>query len=273
VPVTLYVNLDDPDRFPALKPVSCDGIGLARSEFLFNRPDGQLPDEEQQHAAYLKLIRWAEGRPVTIRTLDAGGDKPVPGLTHDQERHPFLGLRGLRLSLARPEVFAVQARALLRAATAGPLKAMLPMVTNPAEIEAARAIFADELAALVRAGTSAAMPALGMMVEVPAAALSIADFAVDFYSIGTNDLIQYVCAAGRDNDAVAALYDASHPAVLRCLEMVAAHGAASGLEVSLCGDMASEPAHISAILDCGLRALSVTPAAIAPVKQAIAAIG
>lgn len=270
-PITIYVNLDDPQLFPDLKPVSCDGIGLARSEFLFERPDGKLPDEAQQLAAYGKLILWAEGRPVTIRTLDAGGDKPVAGLTDDTERNPFLGLRGLRLSLARPEVFGVQVRALLRAAAIGPCKVMLPMVTIPAEIETARAIFTDELAALTRAGTPAAMPALGMMVEVPAAALAIADFAVDFYSIGTNDLIQYVCAVGRDNDRMASLYDPANPAVLRCLEMVAAHGAATGREVSLCGDMASDPAYVRAMLDCGLRALSVTPAAIARVKQAIAA--
>lgn len=271
-PITIFVNLDDPDRFPTLQPVSCDGIGLARSEFLFERPDGRLPDEGQQFEAYAKLIRWADGRPVTIRTLDAGGDKPVPGLTDDGERNPFLGLRGLRLCLARPDVFAVQVRALLRAATLGQLKVMLPMVTTPNETASARAIFDDELQKLNHAGTAAAMPALGMMVEVPAAALAISDFDVDFYSIGTNDLIQYVCAVGRDNDTVANLYDPTHPAVLRCLEMVAAHGAETGREVSICGDMASDPAHAAALLRCGLRALSVTPAAIGPVKQAIAAL-
>ncbi|MEZ5668768.1 MAG: phosphoenolpyruvate--protein phosphotransferase [Alphaproteobacteria bacterium] len=270
--VTVYVNLDDPDRAPGLQPVSCDGVGLARSEFLFERPDGGLPDEAQQFAAYAKLLRWADGRPVTIRTLDAGGDKPIAGLTDDREANPFLGLRGLRLSLARPDVFAVQARALLRAATVGRLKVMLPMVTAPHEIAAARAVFFDELGALNRSGTPAAMPALGMMVEVPAAALAIADFDVDFYSIGTNDLIQYVCAVGRDNDRVAALYDPTHPAVLRCLAMVAAHGARVGREVSLCGDMASDPAHTRALLECGIHVLSVTPAAIARVKQAVAAL-
>ena len=271
-PITVFVNLDDPDRFPTLQPVSCDGIGLARSEFLFERPDGRLPDDDQQFEAYAKLIRWADGRPVTIRTLDAGGDKPVAGLTDDSERNPFLGLRGLRLCLARPDVFAVQVRALLRAATLGQLKVMLPMVTTAAEISAARTIFADELQKLEHSGTAAAMPALGMMVEVPAAALVIGDFDVDFYSIGTNDLIQYVCAVGRDNDTVANLYDPTHPAVLRCLEMVAAHGAETGREVSICGDMASDPAHAATLLRCGLRALSVTPAAIGPVKQAIAAL-
>lgn len=272
-PVTVYVNLDDPDRFPDLDPAWCDGVGLARSEFLFERPDGRLPDEDQQYEAYARLVRWAQGRPVTIRTLDAGGDKPIPGLTGEHERNPFLGLRGLRLSLARPEVFAVQVRALLRTAALGEVKVMLPMVTTPAEVERARAIFAEELAALERAGTRAAMPALGMMVEVPAAAIAVDRFDVDFYSIGTNDLIQYVCAAGRDNDAVAALYDPTHPAVLHCLRLVAAHGAATGREVSLCGDMASDPAHVATLLDCGITALSVTPAAIGAVKQAVAAVG
>ena len=135
--VHVDVNVDDLALLDGLDPAHCDGIGLTRTEFLFQGK--ALPDEEQQYQAYCRLLDWAAGRPVIVRTLDAGGDKPVPGLTLDGERDSFLGLRGLRLSLARPEVFRVQLRALARAATRGELKIMLPMVTLPRELAAARA--------------------------------------------------------------------------------------------------------------------------------------
>ena len=131
--VHVYINVDDPALLEGLDPAHCDGIGLTRTEFLFQGKE--LPDEEQQYQVYCRIIDWAAGRPVIVRTLDAGGDKPVAGLTVDGERNPFLGLRGLRLSLARPEVFRVQLRALARAAARGDLKIMLPMVSQPHELE------------------------------------------------------------------------------------------------------------------------------------------
>jgi len=218
-------------------------------------------------------MRWARGRPVTIRTLDAGGDKPIPGLTPDGESNPFLGLRGLRLSLARPDVFRVQLRALARAAAEGDLKVMLPMVTRPQELEATRALFRKAVSELVAAGIPAGMPKLGMMVEVPSAALNIAAFDADFYSIGSNDLVQYVTAAGRDCESVRELYDPLEPGVLELIHRVVQHGKLTGREVSLCGDMASDPRYLPALLDTGLRAISVAPARLAGAKAQIAAYG
>ena len=172
--VLVLVNVDDPALLAALDPRHCDGVGLTRTEFLFQGAD--LPDEETQLRAYAAVLRWAAGRPVIIRTLDAGGDKPIPGLTPEDERNPFLGLRGLRLSLARQDVFRVQLRALARAAAQGPLKVMAPMVSAPDEFEAFVALFEEVVAELAAAGVAAARPALGMMVEVPAAALNVAAF-------------------------------------------------------------------------------------------------
>ncbi len=267
--IQVCINVDDPEVLDRMNPDHCDGIGLTRSEFLFYA-NGGLPDEDRQFDAYARLIDWAGGKTVTIRTLDAGGDKPISGLTPEGETNPFLGLRGLRLSLARAEIFRVQLRALARAAARGPLKVMFPMVTVPAEMDQARALFEEEVAGLTEAGIEARTPPLGMMVEVPAAALDVAHFKADFFSIGSNDLVQYVTATGRDNAAVAALHDALNPAVLELIGRVAAHGVRVGCEVSLCGDMAAEPASLARLLDAGLRAVSVAPAALARTKAAIA---
>ncbi len=267
--IQVCINVDDPEVLDRMNPDHCDGIGLTRSEFLFYANDG-LPDEDRQFDAYARLIDWAGGKTVTIRTLDAGGDKPISGLTPEGETNPFLGLRGLRLSLARAEIFRVQLRALARAAARGPLKVMFPMVTVPAEMDQARALFEEEVAGLTEAGIEARTPPLGMMVEVPAAALDVAHVKAEFFSIGSNDLVQYVTATGRDNAAVAALHDALNPAVLELIGRVAAHGVRVGCEVSLCGDMAAEPASLARLLDAGLRAVSVAPAALARTKAAIA---
>jgi phosphotransferase system enzyme I (PtsI) len=267
--VWVDVNADDPALLQALDPAHCDGIGLTRTEFLFRGEE--LPDEERQYRAYRDILGWARGRPVVIRTLDAGGDKPIAGLTPEGESNPFLGLRGLRLSLARPDVLRVQLRALARAAALGRLKVMAPMVSEPGEFAAFRRLFEEVVQELQAAGVEASRPALGMMVEVPAAALDIARFEADFYSIGSNDLIQYVMAADRDNPSVAALYDPRNPAVLELIGRVVAGASAQGREVSLCGEMASEPAQIGLLLDAGLRHLSVAPAAIGAIKAAIAA--
>ena len=154
-----------------------------RTEFLLAGQAG-LPDEETQYLAYDSVLRWAGSRPVTIRTFDAGGDKPVPGFTEDGEANPFLGVRGLRLCLKRPDIFAVQLRALARAAVRGNLKVMFPMVTTPEELEAGRDLFADAVGKLQSEGVPAAPPPLGIMVEVPAAALTVERFKASFFSIG-----------------------------------------------------------------------------------------
>ena len=269
-PVQVLVNVDDPDGLAGVDSLHCDGIGLTRTEFLFHDGAG-LPDEQRQLDCYRRLVRWAHGRPVTVRTLDAGGDKPIPGLTIEGEPNPFLGLRGVRLSLSRPEVFATQLRALARAAAGGELKVMLPMVTKPEELDETRRILSDEVRALRAAGVDAAMPRLGMMVEVPAAALTIEAFDADFFSIGTNDLTQYVLAAGRDSSAVADLLDPLHPAVLELIARVAAACDRAGREVSVCGEMAAQPECLRALLDGGIRAVSVPPAALAATKATVAA--
>lgn len=266
--VAVYINVDDPSVVDNIEVGHCDGIGLTRTEFLFR--GGSLPDEEAQYRAYARLVDWAAGRPVTIRTLDAGGDKPIAGLTVPGETNPFLGLRGLRLSLRRPEVFIVQLRALARAAALGPVKVMCPMVTVPPEIDAARDLLERAVSDLKEAGVPCAMPQLGMMVEVPAAALTAPSFAVDFYSIGSNDLVQYTTATARDDPALAPLHDPASPAVVKLIAQTVEAGRASGREVSLCGDMASEPEYLALLLGAGVTAFSVAPAALARVKAAIA---
>lgn len=265
--VQAMINVDDPAVLDKLSPDHCDGIGLTRTEFLFQ--GAEPPDEERQLAVYRRILTWAGGKPVTIRTLDAGGDKPIPGITPESEANPFLGVRGLRLSLARPEVFRVQLRALARAAAYAPLKVMLPMVTLPAELEEARRLLDEVLEELKSAGLSCALPALGMMVEVPAAALTAKAFAADFYSIGSNDLVQYTTAAARDNPALESVAAPDNPAVAELIRRTVKAAEAREVEVSLCGDLASDPEMIPLLLDCGLRCLSVAPAQLARVKQAV----
>ena len=270
-PVRVQVNIADPGDVDAIDIVHCDGVGLMRTEFLFSGEAG-LPDEEKQFAAYRKVLEWAAGKPVTIRTVDAGGDKPVPGLTVE-ETNPFLGLRGIRLSLARPEIFRVQIRALLRAAVFGNLKVMFPMIAVPEEYAQAAALFSQEAGALSGEGVPHAMPPLGIMVEVPSAAIAPERFAdVAFFSIGSNDLTQYVMAAARDNGRVAALNSVTNPAVLRLIGSVAAFGRANRIPVSLCGDAGGDPKSIPALLAAGLRDLSVVPAQLAVAKAAIAGV-
>ena len=266
--IRVSINVDDPAVLGEVDPGHCDGIGLARTEFLFQGAGG-FPDEDKQYAVYARLVDWAAGAPVIVRTLDAGGDKPIPGLTVEAEANPFLGVRGLRLSLLRPEVFHVQLRALARAAATGPLKVMVPMVTTPDELARARGMLQAAVEELEREGTPAKMPPLGMMVEVPAAALNVAAFEADFYSIGSNDLIQYVMATSRGATGAAHLYDALNPAVLELIARVAEHGAVSGREVSLCGDMAADPDCLPHLIEAGLQVLSVAPAALARTKYAL----
>ncbi len=267
--VRVQVNIADPGDVERIDIATCDGVGLMRTEFLFGKASG-LPDEETQYAAYRKVLEWAAGKPVTIRTVDAGGDKPVPGFTVD-EGNPFLGLRGVRLSLARPDIFRLQIRALLRAAMHGNLKVMFPMIAVPQEYAQARALFVEEAGKLAAADIAHRMPPLGIMVEVPSVAIAPDNFAdVAFFSIGSNDLTQYVMAAARDNGSVAHLNSVHNPAVLSLIGAVARFGRERAIPVSLCGDAGGDPAAIPALLAAGLRDLSVVPAQLAMAKAAIA---
>ena len=269
--ISVMINVADPLELDPLDPVNCDGIGLVRTEFLFTNKR-TFPSETPHYHIYRRMLEWANGRPVTIRTLDAGGDKPIPGLTIDGETNPFLGVRGVRLSLLRQDIFRVQLRALARAAVHGPLKVMVPMVTVPSELEQTKALMNEEIAALLAEGIPAALPQMGIMVEVPAAAIAIDLFDADFFSIGSNDLTQYVTAAGRDIGAVADLADTLNPAVLRLIGSVAAYGRASGRDVGLCGDAGGDPRIIPALLKHGIRSVSVAPKLLARAKQAISEV-
>jgi phosphotransferase system enzyme I (PtsI) len=265
--VKLMINVTGLAELGDIDPSKIDGIGLMRTEFLFQGRE-KFPTEDEQYQIYRQMAEWAAGKPVTIRTLDAGGDKPIADLTQEGELNPFLGVRGVRLSLKRLDVFRVQLRALARAAVIGNLKVMVPMITVPEELERCRALLREAVDGLHGEGREAAMPALGMMVEVPAAALTVEDFSADFFSIGSNDLIQYVAAASRDEPQLADLARPSR-AVFNLIRHVVDHARDSGREASLCGDLAGEPEQVAALLDQGLRIFSVAPGALGPVRAAI----
>ena len=266
--VQVQINVADGSELERFDPAFCDGIGLVRSELIV-RTAADLADEQMQYEAYCRILRWADGRPVTVRTLDAGGDKPIDGYTIARESNPYLGVRGLRLSLLHPDALTTQLRALARAAAVGPLKVMLPMVTLPRELDRVRVSLDRAVAGLRKEGIECAAPDLGMMVEVPAAALAIDLFDADFLSIGSNDLIQYVTATSRDSRDLASLQDPLQPAVLRLIRSVVEHAASDNITVSLCGDMASDVSCIPALLGIGLRSVSVAPSAVARVKASI----
>lgn len=271
-PVQILINVADPAELEGVDPAICEGIGLARTELIFDGVNRQtLPDEDRQLRAYRALLDWAGDRPVTIRTLDAGGDKPIPGYTVDNETNSFLGLRGVRLSLRHPDVFRVQLRALLRAAAHGNLRIMIPMVSVPAEMIEVHAIVRDVARDLKAAGIVHRIPPVGMMVEVPAAALMLSRFETDFVSIGSNDLTQYVMAASRDSAELDALSDAGDPAVLALIKSVVAQAADRNIPVSLCGDAGGDPSLTAKLLNTGLTSLSMAPVAVGRVKEAVAA--
>lgn len=269
--VEVVANIGSPGDAAGALAYGAEGVGLLRTEFLF-LDRGTPPDEDEQVAAYSAIMQVMGQRPVVIRTLDIGGDKPAPYLDMPTETNPFLGVRGLRLSLAHPEVFQVQLRALLRAGAGHHLKIMFPMVSTRAEVLAAREQVATARAALsARGATFAEQCEVGIMVEVPSAALladALADV-VDFFSIGTNDLSQYTLAADRTNAAVAPLADALNPAVLRLIRTVIEAAHARGKWVGLCGELAGNPLAVSVLLGLGLDEFSMSARSIPPVKQAI----
>ncbi len=262
--VDILVNIAEPDDVNGIAIDSVDGVGLMRTEFLFGSAGG-LPDEDAQYQAYRTVLRWSHGKPVTIRTVDAGGDKPIPGLS-EAEDNAFLGVRGIRLSLRKPDIFRVQIRALLRASVHGDLRVMLPMVSIPEEVDEAADLFHEEAA---RLGMDA-LPPIGIMVEVPSVAVCPERFErAAFFSIGSNDLTQYVLAVSRDNTALSGMVSATDPAVLALIERVVAAAHEGRKEASLCGDAASDPDLVPALLATGLRKLSVAAAQIGMVKAAV----
>jgi phosphotransferase system enzyme I (PtsI) len=265
----LFANIDTLADLDTLDPALVEGVGLVRTEFLLPSA-AEVLDEECHLARYRRILDRLAGRPVTLRLLDVGGDKALPGLVEGSPAS-VLGERGVRFLIAHPDLARLQARALLRAAAHGPVSVLLPMVTLPAELVAMAQLFDEEAARLERQGIAFARPPLGIMVEVPASAFTLDLFTqAAFFSVGTNDLMQYLAAAARDNPAVAHLYAGAETAMFRLLEHIATTARAIGRPVSLCGDLAAEPAALSRLLDIGLHDLSVAPSRLAGLRAALA---
>jgi multiphosphoryl transfer protein len=266
--IEVVANVGSPEDVDAAVGSGAEGVGLLRTEFLFLERDS-IPLEDEQFAAYADMAERLQGRPLILRTLDVGADKPLPYIPRRAEANPFLGVRGIRLGLAQPELLETQLRAALRVAALHPLKVMFPMVTTLAEYHQAVSVLAR---AREQLGGEAAGPLeVGIMVEVPAAALAAEAFApeVDFFSIGTNDLIQYTMAAERGNDAVAGLADGMHPAVLRLIRAVVEAAEAFGKWVGVCGELGSDPLAVPVLVGLGVSELSVNPPAIPATKEAV----
>jgi phosphoenolpyruvate-protein phosphotransferase len=248
-----------------------DSVGLLRTEFLFLGRQ-TAPDEEEQWAALCAIGEALAGRPIIVRTLDVGGDKPLPFLDTAPEANPFLGWRAIRLCLAQPEFFKVQLRAIVRTAARYPVKVMFPMIATLGELRAAKALLAEARAEVqARGGAVPQRLETGIMVEVPAAALLAHQFApeVDFFSIGTNDLAQYTMAAERGNARVAALADASQPAVLELIRQVVKAGHAQGKWVGLCGELGGDPRATPILVGLGVDELSMGAPMIPAAKRRI----
>ncbi len=274
VEISLLANIEFPeDCGPALE-AGAVGVGLFRSEFLFMGRvghAGKLPTEEEQFESYRKAVTAMKGRPVTIRTLDIGADKPLD--TAEQTAlNPALGLRAIRYCLAEPQLFLTQLRAILRASAYGPIKLLIPMLAHAFEIDQTLAMI-DQAKAQLRAAGQKFDPTIpiGAMIEIPAAALTLPLFIkrLNFLSIGTNDLIQYTLAIDRVDHEVAHLYNPLHPAVLHLLQLTIASGAKAGIPVSVCGEMAGDIQWTRLLLGMGLREFSMHPTQILAVKQEI----
>jgi phosphotransferase system enzyme I (PtsI) len=273
VRVHLAANVELMEEIPVACEIGAESVGLFRTEFLYlERPD--LPSEEEQYAHAVAALKSADGRAITFRTLDLGGDKMPAAVRMPSGQNPSLGLRSIRYSLQRPDLFRTQLRALYRAAAEGPTRIMFPLISGVAELRMAKAICQEVCAELGREGIPHDPGAeLGVMVETPSAAF-IADLLAEesaFLSIGTNDLIQYALAADRENEHVGYLYHPLHPAIMRALRQIVAGAALHGRPVAMCGDMAGDPLFILVLLGLGLRNLSMAPRQIPLVKSIIRA--
>ncbi len=266
VRIELLANIGRPQDVAAALQAGAEGVGLFRTEFLITGRQA-LPTEQEQRAEYRDVLDSMQGRPVTVRTFDIGGDKPFPALDLEPESNPFLGYRGIRIGLDRPDLLATQFRALLAASAGRQLKVMLPMIATIEEVRKAREILNQAAAAI---GHDTRLP-LGVMVETPAAALLAPRLAreVQFFSIGTNDLIQYTMAADRSNDRVASLYQPFHPSVLRLICEVASAAAEAGIPCGICGEMAGDPRATALLIGLGIRELSMSAGSIPAVKRQV----
>lgn len=268
--IVLAANIGHAKDIPLALENGADGVGLFRTEFLF-MDKNSLPTEEEQYQTYRKVLADMNGKPVIIRTLDIGGDKKLDYLPFSEELNPFLGYRALRLCLDRPDIFKTQLRAILRASTAGNLKVMFPMVSGMEELQKAKQI-ANEVQKELTLEGKPLHPAIewGIMIEIPSAAM-ISDILAkeaDFFSLGTNDLIQYTLAVDRTNEKVASLYEPFHPAILRLIKIVADNAHGAGKWVGMCGEMASDIRLLPVLTGLGLDELSVAPSAVLKIKKA-----
>ena len=270
--VELLANIEMPEDAPGAVKSGAVGVGLFRSEFLFMGRLGRLPDEEEQYQAYLRAIEGMQGLPVTIRTVDIGADKPLDkSLREEAHLNPALGLRAIRWSLADPDMFLTQLRAILRSAARGRVNLLIPMLAHASEIRQTLSLLDHARAQLDNRGTAYGSVQVGAMIEIPAAALTLKLFLkyFDFLSIGTNDLIQYTLAIDRTDESVAHLYDPLHPAVLRLVADTIAECNRQSKGVSVCGEMAGDVSLTRLLLGLGLRSFSMHPAQILAVKQEV----
>ena len=272
--ISLMANIEMPEELEVVLSSNAEGIGLFRSEFLFMNPQDQ-PDEDCQYQAYVRVLEAMGEKPVTIRTLDVGGDKLLPSMEEGNEHNPLLGWRAIRFCLEEEELFRTQLRALLRASAHGNLRIMFPLISNASEVDASRAILEEEQRDLRASGTPMAenLP-VGIMIEVPSAAV-ISDILArkcDFFSIGTNDLIQYTMAVDRGNDKIAPLYQPYHPAIWRLIKLTIDNAKAAGIPVGVCGEVASDPMAALLLLALGLDELSMGAFSIPAVKRIIRSV-
>jgi phosphotransferase system enzyme I (PtsI) len=275
VHVTLRANVDLPEEADLAASSGAEGVGLMRTEFLV-LGRATMPDEDEQYRAYRRVVEAFGGKPVVIRTFDIGGDKlPIGGFP--TEPNPFLGWRAIRMCLDQPDLFRTQLRALLRAAAHGDVRIMLPLVVTLDEVRDARALLDDAARQLERRGIPVRRDVpLGVMIETPAAAVAADTFTrdgdVQFFSIGTNDLVQYTLAVDRGNANLSSRFTPLHPAVLRLIQRTVQVGEGAGLEVAVCGEMASQPLMAFALIGLGVRQLSVSPRSVSLVKRIVRGI-
>jgi phosphoenolpyruvate-protein phosphotransferase (PTS system enzyme I) len=270
-PITLLANIELPDDCAAAMEAGANGVGLFRSEFLFMGRNSRIPSEDEQFEQYKRAVLAMKGRPVTIRTLDIGADKPLDQTEHTA-LNPALGLRAIRYCLAEPQIFLSQLRAILRASAFGKVRILIPMLAHAFEIDQSLAMVAQAKAELREEGAKFDETVeVGAMIEIPAAALALPMFVkrMDFLSIGTNDLIQYTLAIDRVDYEVAHLYNPLHPAVLQLIAMTIAAGNKAGIDVAVCGEMAGDVKLTRLLLGMGLREFSMHPAQLLSVKQEI----
>jgi len=268
--IVLAANVGSPADLELVQKFKAQGVGLYRTEFLFMGKE--LPSEEEQVEAYSKVISACAPHLTVIRTLDIGGDKKAPALKLPEEQNPFLGVRALRLCLRRPEIFRVQLRAIWRASAAGPSAIMFPMIATLEELVKAKEMFFAARDEVVRAGYTVGKLEVGIMIEIPAAAWNAKRLAaeVDFFSIGTNDLTQYMLAVDRENNELADLYQPHHPAVLGMIARVSQAAEEAGIWVGICGEAGGDSLLAPFFAALGIKELSMAPGSLPKVRQALA---